>query len=191
MRTFAAAPFKPCSILVDLKSRPSCLFCSDFRVVKLSRLMGNRPEHRQTGFTLVELMVVLAVLALAATVVMLSLPGSEARAASEADRLAARIAAVRDLAIVEGRPVAVVISPSGYAFERRSAAGWESISGRGFERRDWPDDVRIVLPANQPAIRIGFDPIGMTAGRSALSLAAGDSSARIVVTTTGEVLRDE
>ena len=41
---------------------------------------------RERGFTLVELMVVLAIMALAATAVVLTIPGEERSVRSEADR---------------------------------------------------------------------------------------------------------
>jgi general secretion pathway protein H len=144
--------------------------------------------RRPRGFTLVEMMVVLAVLALAATLVLLTAPSGGSRVQGEADRLAARIAALRDLAIVEGRPMAIVVSPSGYAFERRMAAGWEILPGRGFNRHDWAPPVR--LQAAAPT-RIAFDPIGMTSAPATLALTDGESVARVALATTGEVRRGE
>jgi general secretion pathway protein H len=149
------------------------------------------PEPRERGFTLVELMVVLAVLALAATVVILTIPGSNARVADEADRLAVRIAALRDLAIVEGRPMALVVSPSGYAFERREAGGWSALPGRGYDRHDWPRGVRLTAPAGGAPLRIAFDTVGMTSARTALAIGDGEVTARLTVSATGEVVRDE
>lgn len=149
------------------------------------------PDRHPRGFTLVELMVVLAVLALAATVVILTIPGSNARVAGEADRLAVRIAALRDLAIVEGRPMALVISPSGYAFERRENTGWIDLPGRGFDRHDWPRDVRLLEPVGGAPLRIAFDPVGLTSARTQLAIGDGDATARLSVSTTGEVVRGE
>lgn len=148
------------------------------------------PDRRERGFTLVELMVVLAVLALAATVVLLTMPGGNARVADESDRLAARMAALRDLAIVEGRPMALVISPSGYAFERRSAAGWEPLPGRGFVRRDWPSGIRWT-EGGGGVRRIAFNPVGMTDARVTVRLTDGEAAASVTLLTTGEVARGQ
>ena len=101
-----------------------------------------RPRPRANGFTLVELMVVLAIMALAATAVVLTMPGEERTVRSEADRLAARLAAARDVAVIEGRSVAVNFAPSGYGFERRIAGEWQPLPGRAFEQRSWPGNVR-------------------------------------------------
>src|SRR3546814_15820916 len=84
----------------------------------------------RNGFTLVELMVVLAILALAAAAVVLTIPGEERHVRSEADRLAARLAAARDIAVIEGRSVAVDLAPSGYGFARSVAGAWQPQIGR-------------------------------------------------------------
>ena len=58
------------------------------------------------GFTLVELMVVLALVGLAAAAVVLTMPPPDGGTRSEATRFAARVAALRDRAAVtpEGGP---------------------------------------------------------------------------------------
>jgi general secretion pathway protein H len=157
----------------------------------LKQIQDDENWALQRGFTLVELMVVLAVLALAATVVILTIPGSNARVAQEADRLAVRIASLRDLAIVEGRPMALVVSPSGYAFERREASGWTALPGRGYARHDWPTGIRLSQPAGAAPLRVTFDTIGMTSARTSLSISDDETTARISVSATGEVVRGE
>jgi general secretion pathway protein H len=155
-----------------------------------------RPEGRsrraESGFTLVELMVVLALLALATTAVIITMPASGSAAQAEADRLALRVAALRDLAIVEGRPAALVVSPSGYAFERQTEAGWEPLSGRGFARRDWPAGVGIAASSTNAAlIRVSFDTMGMTAAPQKIVLSDGDGRAALTISATGGVTRGE
>ncbi len=144
----------------------------------------------QRGFTLVELMMVLAVLALAATVVLLTLPAGSARVQDEADRLAVRIAALRDLAIVEGRPMALVVRPSGYGFERRLRGEWSDVPGRSFADRAWPQGVALAGDGGTVR-RIAFDPAGMTGARQTLALTDGEVTARLSISATGEVVRGE
>jgi general secretion pathway protein H len=67
----------------------------------------------ESGFSLVELMVVLFVLGLLATVAVLSIPGDSRVLRDEAERFAARTVAARDEAISGGRPVALVVSRAG------------------------------------------------------------------------------
>ena len=143
------------------------------------------------GFTLVELMVVLAIMALAATAVVLTIPGEERTVRSEADRLAARLAAARDVAVIEGRSVAVNFAPSGYGFERRIAGEWRPLPGRAFERRNWPGDVRFVGGNGQGAARVLFDRVGISSTPQAVVLTGGDAREIVRVSATGEVSRGQ
>ncbi|MBJ7502307.1 MAG: GspH/FimT family pseudopilin [Sphingopyxis sp.] len=148
-----------------------------------------RPDAN--GFTLVELMVVLAIMALAATAVVLTIPGEERTVRSEADRLAARIAAARDVAVIEGRSVAVNFAPSGYGFERRVAGEWQPLPGRAFEQRNWPGDVRFAAGDGRGAARILFDRVGISPTPQAVVLTGGDAREVVRVSATGEIGRGQ
>lgn len=152
-----------------------------------------RVERRfgERGFTLVELMVVLAIMALAATVVVLTIPGEERTVRSEADRLAARLAAARDIAVIEGRSVSVNFVPSGYGFERRVEGAWQPLPGRPFEQRNWPGGVRFVSGDGQAAARVLFDRVGTTATPQTLVLSGGDVREIVRVSAMGEVSRGQ
>jgi general secretion pathway protein H len=148
-----------------------------------------RTRRAPNGFTLVELMIVLAIMALAATAVVLTIPGEERTVRSEADRLAARLAAARDVAVIEGRSVAVNFAPSGYGFERRIAGEWQPLPGRAFEQRNWPGDVRFAAGDGQGAARILFDRVGISPTPQAVVLTGGDAREIVRVSATGEVRR--
>lgn len=157
------------------------------RIFAATAETGAPPEAN--GFTLVELMIVLAILALAATAVVLTIPGEERSVRSEADRLAARLAAARDVAVIEGRSVAVHFSPSGYGFERRIAGEWQPLPGRPFEQRNWPAEVRFSAAGGQGAARILFDRVGTSPTPQALLLSGGDARESVRVSATGEISR--
>ena len=150
-----------------------------------------RTRRAPNGFTLVELMVVLAIMALAATAVVLTIPGEERTVRSEADRLAARLAAARDVAVIEGRSVAVSFAPSGYGFERRISGEWQPLPGRAFEQRSWPGDVRFAAGDGQGAARVLFDRVGTSPTPQAVVLSGGDAREIVRVSATGEVSRDQ
>jgi general secretion pathway protein H len=85
-----------------------------------------RKRHRVRGFTLVELMVVIVIVGLAASVVVLSMPETGGSLVGEAETFAARAKAARDGAILEARPAAVRIGPGGYDVLRRLDGRWRA-----------------------------------------------------------------
>jgi general secretion pathway protein H len=143
----------------------------------------------ESGFTLVELMIVIAILGLAATAVVLTLPGEERTVRSEADRLAARLAAARDVAVIEGHSIAVNFAPSGYGFERRIDGAWQPLPGRAFEHRSWPNGIRFVAGDGQAAARVRFDRIGTSPTPQAVVLSGGDAREIVRISAMGEVSR--
>ncbi len=144
----------------------------------------------ERGFTLVELMVVLAILALAATAVVLTIPGEERTVRSEADRLAARLAAARDLAVIEGRSVQVRLAPSGYDFERRVDGTWQPLPGRAFEHRSWPGGLRFAAGSRDNVTRIHFNHVGTSPTPQTVVLTGSDAQEAVRVSATGEISRD-
>ncbi|MBL0915694.1 MAG: GspH/FimT family pseudopilin [Sphingopyxis sp.] len=159
--------------------------------MRTSARTAEAPAPPGNGFTLVELMVVLAIMALAATVVVLTIPGEDRNVRTEADRLAARLAAARDVAVIEGRSVAVNFAPSGYGFERRIEGNWQPLPGRAFEQRNWPTDVRFVAGDGQAVTRILFDRVGTSPTPQAVMLSGGDAREIVRVSATGEVSRGQ
>ena len=98
-----------------------------------------RPRKpRPAGFTLVELLVVLVILSLTATLVVVAMPDPGGSVQMEAERFAARAKAVRDSAIVESRPALLRVDGGGYAVARRAGGEWQDSA-----RHDWEDGTRV------------------------------------------------
>ncbi|MFN9250237.1 MAG: GspH/FimT family pseudopilin [Brevundimonas sp.] len=145
---------------------------------------GRSPTGR-AGFTLVELMIVLAIVGLAATAVILTAPEARAPAVTAAERLVVRLANVRAEAILSGRPVALRLTVDGSAaLTSTQTADWTGLEGPGLGLEAWPDEVLPVLDGT--AQRVTFDPPGLTDPQTLTLVDARGGRAVVVVEATGE-----
>jgi general secretion pathway protein H len=123
--------------------------------------IGNRGD---AGFTLVEALTTLVVIALIAGAVMLVLPGPERETRAFAERFASRLALASEESIIVNRPVALVMSNEGYGFARLEETGWRDMAaGSPLAFRPWPANLEARIEAaeaseNGQAVR--FDPLG-------------------------------
>lgn len=145
--------------------------------------------RRARGFTLVELMVALFVVALAGAAVALTLPPPEDVLEQEAAAFAARLAHARDEAILGMRTIEVGVTARGYAFSRRRFEGWQPLDGRAFAAVDWEPGTQPQLPRRDGRMAFHFDPTGASEPRS-LVLQREGRRARISVDGGGEVTLD-
>lgn len=141
----------------------------------------------ERGFTLVELLVTMVILGLASAAVLLAIPDPRGSLREEGERLAARLAATRDAAIVGGREMAVRFDAAGYGFETRRGGRWLPADGRAFAARRWPEGTTVTT---EPATtRITFDATGL-ATPTVVRLSRDGAAARVTVEAAGAVRID-
>ncbi|HEX8622737.1 MAG TPA: GspH/FimT family pseudopilin [Allosphingosinicella sp.] len=136
------------------------------------------------GFTLVELMVVLVIVGLTAAAVVLAIPEPGGGLRGEALRLAARADAARERAMMDNRPVALVLRENGYGFELRSDGEWRALSERPFVAQEWSAGTRASIDGGEA--RITFDSTGF-AEPARLRLVRGKDEAQVEVLDGGRI----
>ncbi|MDP3368376.1 MAG: GspH/FimT family pseudopilin [Brevundimonas sp.] len=123
------------------------------------RARCDRVKKGRAGFTLVELLMVVAILGLATGAVVLAVPDPRPAVGAEAERFAARLSRARDEAVLSNRPVAVEVTPTGYAFTVFDGRAWSALSDGPFGPEIWQAGTA-VSPAE--GARFVFDPTGVT-----------------------------
>lgn len=141
---------------------------------------------RRRGFTLVELLMVVAILGLAAGAVVLSVPDPRPSAAQEAERFAARLTRAREEAVLTNRPVAVEVTAQGYGFSSFDGGQWSPLVEGPFENAGWGEGVTLT-PAEK--VRVVFDPTGV-AEPVEVRIARDGRSRTVAVDGAGEVVVD-
>lgn len=140
-------------------------------------------RSRQSGFTLIEVLVVVAVIAaVSAMLVLVASPGDATRARNEARRLAMLLELALAEARAGGQSIAWSPVPGGYAFFRKAEDGeWaEYAEDSAYRRRTLPDGVtlRSVSVESRPlreGERIVMTPYGL-AGTIVATVAGADAS---------------
>jgi general secretion pathway protein H len=146
----------------------------------------NKRRASQAGFTLVELMVVMFLIGLAATAVVLTVGSASRAAGSQAEQFAARIGALRDRAVVESQPYAFWVRPSGYGFETREGRQWRPLDKKPFATTDWQQPLTANL-AGQRVLRIAFDANGLPSTPMEVTLSGGTVPLRVKLDAAGNV----
>lgn len=150
--------------------------------------LGQSARFRAVGgFTLVELMVVLAVVGLLGAAVLLTGPTPDAALRRDADTLATRLAQARQEAILSTRALRVQADDAGYRFLSARGGGWQPLSGRPFDPAAWTPGVAPVQDgADDAPVWFTFEPIG-TAEPAALVLGDGRGVLQVQVDADGSV----
>lgn len=139
------------------------------------------------GFTLVELLVVITIVALLSGAVALTLPDPRGRLTEDAARFAARVRAAHDSAIIEARSVSVWVSAQGYGFDRRAGGSWQPISEKPLRVSRWAADIRALIASDEPRERVIFDSTGLANQPLGVRLRRGDDAVTILIGAGGDV----
>lgn len=132
------------------------------------------------GFTLVELMVVIAIIGVAAGAVVLSMPDPRPTLAVEAERFAARLMLAREEAVMTNRPVALRADAAGYGFESFDGAVWTPLTGV-LAPKAWGEGAAVA-----GAARAVFDPTG-GADAASVRLEREGQAVTVAIDGAGEV----
>ena len=118
-----------------------------------------RAEARESGFTLVELLIVLTIVGLMSAAVVIAMPDQRGSLVSEAERFAARANAAQERAVMDARPMAVRVTDAGYGFDRRERGEWQALNAKPFADYSWSEGTRAAV-GQQGIARIVFDTTG-------------------------------
>ena len=149
----------------------------------------------RNGFTLVEMMVVMLVMALAGGAVMMVVGSGGGSVGQDAARLASRIAAARETAITGARPVSLWVSPSGYGFDQYSGGKWQAEARGPLKAGDWEAGTTVTTSgisgegakASGGAARLTFDNLGLPEGPMTVVLKRDERTARVDIAANGDV----
>lgn len=135
----------------------------------------------QKGFTLVELMVVMAIVGLLSAVVVLNLPTRTSAPLAEARSLVSILDAARTGAVINARAIRVRFGGGRPLAEQRQRGKWVALPPRASGLSRWPADV-----ATSPG-ELVFDPTGTVSGASEISLTRDGGTARVLIDAEGTI----
>ncbi len=142
----------------------------------------------RNGFTLVEMMIVIAVMALLAGVAVMTVGAPGAGPHDAASRFAGRMAAARDDAVLSGQPISAWVTASGYGFDQLRNGRWENMEQKPFDTVDWGPGMEAGLSgAGASRARVQFDSLGVADQALTLRLSRAGESAGVRIAANGEV----
>jgi general secretion pathway protein H len=141
-----------------------------------------RGEH---GFSLIEMLVALAVMALVTGLVIFMGPASGGSLAAETDRFIVSLATARDLALIESRVVTVEISETGHVttVHSRLAPATQPVAPES-----WSKGTTVATNDGRLPALVTFDPVGLTEPQM-FTLYRDGAMQRVAIDPSGEIRR--
>lgn len=140
--------------------------------------------RRDAGFSLIEMMVALAIMSLAAGLVVMSAPSASGRLADETDQLIRSLVTARDLALIENRAVMMEITETGYQMRVVRRLGQPEVHGPV----DWRPDTSVAMGDGRLPATIVFDSVGLTEPTQ-ITLFRGSARDGVIVDSSGRIGR--
>lgn len=156
---------------------------------------GKHMLRRQTGFTLIEMMVVLLIMGIIVGTVVLSIntDNIEEHMEIEMRRIHALLNLARDEAVLQGQEIAFVIEDNKYSFEVLAEDGWTPITDdRVFRERTVVIGTELALVVDDIEIKLGNkrseDEIPSLNGSEENAQAEKDKRPRVYILSSGEIM---
>lgn len=146
-------------------------------------------RHRHSGFTLVELMVVLVIVGLMGVAVVMTAPGDANVLSREADDFGMRLVRAQEEAILGTRAIEVTVTAQGYSFSRQRFGDWQPLEDGPFGQVRWQDGTRPLFDGTRRQQTFHFDPAGV-ARVATLTLARDGQRMQVAVDAGGKVQID-
>jgi len=105
--------------------------------------MNGKKIHNQ-GFSLIEIMIVVLIIGISASMAVLYIDTADERLKSEAKRLLAITQLLRDDAIITGHSLALLVGTNHYSFSQLTMDDkWQPLNNKPFKKIELEDDINL------------------------------------------------